>query len=110
MLPRALLMSINPAFVLGTLFAGLILCALVVWLAGRVRLKAYEESETRLRDAFRSLSSDALTRNNEAFLALAEIARVLDVSESKVKVDIHRARMRLREKWNEIHEARAAIK
>src|SRR5262245_8652276 len=36
------------------------------------RLKAYQDSEARLRDAFRALSADALRTNNEAFLALAE--------------------------------------
>jgi DNA recombination protein RmuC len=36
------------------------------------RLKAYQDSEARLRDAFRALSADALRTNNEAFLTLAE--------------------------------------
>jgi len=43
-------------------------------------------------------------------MSYAQIARVLNVSESKVKVDIHRARMRLRAEWNEIFAPRAAIK
>ena len=36
------------------------------------RLKAFQEAETKSRDAFQALSADALQRNNEAFLALAE--------------------------------------
>jgi len=36
------------------------------------RLKAYEEAEARLRDAFQALSADALTANSRAFLDLAE--------------------------------------
>ena len=36
------------------------------------RLTAYHDAEARLRDAFQSLSADALKTNNEAFLSLAE--------------------------------------
>ena len=36
------------------------------------RLKAYNDLETRLRDAFHALSADALNANNQAFLSLAE--------------------------------------
>ena len=36
------------------------------------RLSAYEEAEDKFRDTFASLSAQALTRNNEAFLHLAE--------------------------------------
>src|SRR5580765_6022046 len=36
------------------------------------RLKAIQDAETKSRDAFQALSADALQRNNEAFLALAE--------------------------------------
>jgi len=36
------------------------------------RLKAYEEAEGRFRDAFASLSAQALNQNNETFLQLAE--------------------------------------
>src|SRR5438874_13086731 len=36
------------------------------------RLKAYNDLETRLRDAFQALSADALNANNQAFLSLAE--------------------------------------
>jgi DNA recombination protein RmuC len=36
------------------------------------RLRAFQEAESKSRDAFQALSADALKRNNEAFLALAE--------------------------------------
>src|SRR5687767_1082581 len=36
------------------------------------RLKAYEVAETKLREAFQSLSAEALQTNNRAFLDLAE--------------------------------------
>src|SRR5712691_4221843 len=36
------------------------------------RLKAYNDAETKLRDAFQALSADALNANNQAFLSLAE--------------------------------------
>jgi DNA recombination protein RmuC len=36
------------------------------------RLKTYADAEARFRDTFASLSAQALTRNNEAFLHLAE--------------------------------------
>jgi len=73
-----------------TLILGLAIGALVGWLASRPaharlrhtldkdravhaeRLKAYDEAETKLRDAFQALSADALKTNNEAFLSLAE--------------------------------------
>jgi DNA recombination protein RmuC len=69
---------------------GIVLGALVGWLAARPaltraqtelekdralhteRLKSYREADTSLREAFSSLSAQALTRNNEAFLHLAE--------------------------------------
>jgi len=65
-----------------TLAIGLVLGALGAWLAmrGRVaserrlgeeRLRAREEAEARLGDAFRSLSVEALQRNNAMFLDLA---------------------------------------
>ena len=83
-------MSIEfPAIVI-TLTVGLAIGAMVGWLASRPartrlrtelendravhaeRLKAYNDAETRLRDAFQALSADALNANNQAFLSLAE--------------------------------------
>ena len=37
------------------------------------RLKAYEQAEQKFREAFASLSAQALSKNNEAFLQLAEL-------------------------------------
>jgi DNA recombination protein RmuC len=69
---------------------GLLLGALAGWLASRPaharlvselekdravhaeRLKAYQDAEARFRDAFQSLSAEALKTNNESFLLLAE--------------------------------------
>jgi DNA recombination protein RmuC len=73
-----------------TLILGLAIGVLVGWLASRPaqtrlqtelekdravhaeRLKAYDEAEGKLREAFQALSADALKTNNQAFLDLAE--------------------------------------
>jgi DNA recombination protein RmuC len=65
--------------------------ALVAWMAGRgaqttlrtelekdravhaERLKAYQDAEARMRDAFQAISADALRVNNRVFLDLAEM-------------------------------------
>src|SRR5258708_2908808 len=78
-----------PAVVI-TLILGLAIGVLVGWLASRPaqtrlqtelekdravhaeRLKAYDEAEGKLREAFQALSADALKTNNQAFLDLAE--------------------------------------
>ena len=83
-------MPIEPISLVITLTIGLSIGALVGWLAGRPaqaalrneldkdravhaeRLKAYEEAESTLRDAFQALSAEALKTNNQAFLDLAE--------------------------------------
>ena len=69
---------------------GLIVGGVATWLAGRPvlarmraqlendravhaeRLKTYADAEARFREAFASLSAQALNKNNEAFLHLAE--------------------------------------
>jgi DNA recombination protein RmuC len=58
---------------------GLAVGALVAWLAGRIanvrilaRLEAERQGEARLREAFGSLSAEALRQNNRSFLQLAE--------------------------------------
>jgi len=84
-------MSIEFVAIALTLTLGLTLGAIVGWLATRPalarlqtelekdravhaeRLKAYQEAEARLRDAFQALSADALKTNNQAFLDLAEM-------------------------------------
>ena len=47
----------------------------------------------------------ALLLREQSEMSYREIARVLDVSESKVKVDIFRARSALRSKWKEVESA-----
>jgi DNA recombination protein RmuC len=79
------------AIIVSVLAIGLAIGALVGWLAARPavarlgaeldkeravqqeRLKTYETAEARFRDAFRSLSSEALRESSEQFLALAEV-------------------------------------
>jgi DNA recombination protein RmuC len=76
--------------ILALLLVGLAVGALLGWLAGgpararlraeldrdrlvyQERLQAHEAAEQRFREAFTSLSAEALNRNNEAFLHLAE--------------------------------------
>ena len=87
-------MSIDPVTLVITLTIGLAIGvgvgAIVGWLACRPaqtrlqtelekdravhaeRLTAYQDAESKLRDAFQALSADALRTNNEAFLSLAE--------------------------------------
>ncbi len=83
-------MAVESLSLFVTLLIGLALGALVGWLAARPaltrsetelekdralhaeRLRSYQEAEQTLRDAFASLSAQALTQNNEAFLHLAE--------------------------------------
>jgi DNA recombination protein RmuC len=74
----------------GLLTIALALGAVVGWLLARMsvsslrgeiekeravhaeRLKTYADAEARMREAFQSMSADALRSNNQAFLALAE--------------------------------------
>ena len=83
-------MPINPLVAVVILLAGIATGAIVAWLASRPaqtelrselekqkavhaeRLKAIQEADVKSRDAFRALSADALRRNNETFIALAE--------------------------------------
>ena len=83
-------MPIETVSLIITLTIGLGLGVLVGWLAGRPaqaelrseldrdravhaeRLKAYDEAEGTLREAFQALSAEALKTNNRAFLDLAE--------------------------------------
>jgi DNA recombination protein RmuC len=82
--------------------------ALAGWLAGRPahtrlqtelekdravhieRLKTYQETEARLRDAFQALSAEALKTNNEAFLALAETRFREARTEATADIDVRR--------------------
>lgn len=49
----------------------------------------------------------ALLLREQEEMSYGEIARVLNVSEGKVKIDIYRARTALRERWQRAHEAAA---
>lgn len=71
--------------------------------------KQYElaERERIVANLLESLPENlraALLLREQQEMSYAEIARVLNVSESKVKVDIHRARLFLRDRWNEIED------
>jgi RNA polymerase sigma-70 factor, ECF subfamily len=75
----------------------------------------YEQAERKqivigLLESLPEHQRAALVLREQQEMTYAQIARVLNVSESKIKVDIHRARMSLRSKWNEIREASAGIK
>jgi len=50
------------------------------------RLKAYQDSEARLRESFQALTAEALSRNNEQFLHLAETR--LQQTKTDVSADI----------------------
>jgi DNA recombination protein RmuC len=83
-------MSINPLVLLSLFVVGVVIGTLIGWLAGRPaqtrlqteldkdravhaeRLRAYQDAEGKLRDAFKSLSHEALKSNNQEFLTLAE--------------------------------------
>jgi DNA recombination protein RmuC len=83
-------MPIEPLSLVVVLTIGLVVGVLIGWLAVRPgqtrlrselekdravhaeRLRAYEETETKLRETFHALSAEALNANNHAFLDLAE--------------------------------------
>ena len=84
------MLTIDPLLLSLVLVLGLALGVVVGWLGGRPeqarlrselerdravhaeRLRAYQDAESTLRDAFTALSAEALKTNNEAFLYLAE--------------------------------------
>jgi DNA recombination protein RmuC len=98
-------MVIDVPLLIGVLVAGLVVGALVTWLATRPaqarlrtelerdralhaeRLKTYQEAEATLREAFQSLSHEALQRNNRAFLDLAEVRLRQARSEATTDID-----------------------
>lgn len=91
--------------ILSGLIVGLVIGAVVSWLATRPaqtrlrselerdravhgeRLKAYHEAETRLRESFQALSSEALHSNNQAFLHLAETRLQQSRTEATADID-----------------------
>jgi len=84
---------------------GLVVGAVATWLVGRPvlarmrsqldsdralhaeRLKTYADAEARFRDAFASLSAQALNKNNETFLHLAETRLKQARTEAAVDID-----------------------
>src|SRR5262249_57521822 len=54
------------------------------------RLKTYADAEARFRDAFASLSSQALNKNNETFLHLAETRLKQARTEAAADIDARR--------------------
>jgi RNA polymerase sigma-70 factor (ECF subfamily) len=69
--------------------------------------KEYEQTEREriILGLLRGLPEQqrsALLLREQQEMSYREIARVLNVSEAKVKVDIHRARLFLRDRWKEI--------
>jgi RNA polymerase sigma-70 factor, ECF subfamily len=69
--------------------------------------KQYEQAEREriLLSLLTNLPEDqraSLLLREQQEMSYSEIARVLGVSEGKVKVDIHRARVSLRARWDEI--------
>ena len=73
------------------------------------RLEAAERQElilNMLKHLPESQRAALLLREQEE-MSYSEIARVLDVSEGKVKVDIFRARTTLRARWQRVQQASA---
>jgi DNA recombination protein RmuC len=101
-------LSIDPFILLGTLIAGAVLGALVGWLFSRSqvvqlrhdlekehavhaeRLKATQDAEAKLRDAFQALSADALKSNNEQFLSLAQTKLQQTRAEANADIEARR--------------------
>jgi DNA recombination protein RmuC len=54
------------------------------------RLKTYQDAETKFRDAFSTLSSEALKSNTEQFLSLAQIKLQQTQTEANADVDARR--------------------
>jgi DNA recombination protein RmuC len=99
--------AIEPLVIVGVLVA-LAVGVAIGWLAARPaiarlqasaeaqravqaeRLTAYQDAEARLREAFQALSAEALNRNNQQFLHLAETR--LQQTKSEVGADIEARR------------------
>jgi DNA recombination protein RmuC len=94
--------------ILVTLIVGLAIGGAIGWLASRPactrlqtelekeravhseRLKTYEAADSKLRETFQALSADALERNNETFLSLAETRLRQARSEAATDIDARR--------------------
>jgi len=105
------MMPIDPivsVVLVSTLIAGLAIGMLVGWLAARPgrgrlqaelerdravhveRLRAYQDAEAKLRDAFGALSAEALKHNNEQFLSLAQTKLQQARAEATADIDSRR--------------------
>lgn len=111
-------------FLLGTL-AGIAAGALVAWLAARAgiarlatqldaerraageKLAVLEQAETKLREAFASLSAEALRRNNQSFLDLARSQ--LGEFQQSASSDLDRRQQAVNALVQPIHEALARV-
>lgn len=98
--------EILPIFI--TLILGLAIGAVFGWLAFRPvcarlqteleqervlhteRLKVYQDADAKLRETFQALSADALKRNNETFLSLAETRLKQARNEAATDIDARR--------------------
>src|SRR6516164_6027943 len=105
MMPIDLIVSV---VLVSTLIAGLAIGMLVGWLAARPgrgrlqaelerdravhveRLRAYQDAEAKLRDAFGALSAEALKHNNEQFLSLAQTKLQQARAEATADIDSRR--------------------
>ncbi|MEE8586331.1 MAG: RNA polymerase sigma factor [Acidobacteriota bacterium] len=65
---------------------------------------------SRLMEQLPADQQTALLLREQAELSYREIARVMDVSESKVKVDIFRARNTLRQRWGAVQQTSSSIR
>jgi DNA recombination protein RmuC len=104
---------------------GLTIGGLVAWLAGRVttarilarldaerqgsaeKLTLLAQTETKLREAFSSLSAEALRRNNQSFLELAQ-TKLGELQQSATS-DLERRRKAVDDLVLPIHEALARV-
>ena len=107
--------GIEPLLIISILIAGIVVGTAVGWLAGRSeqarlrseldrgqalhqseidreravhheRLRAYQDAESKLRDTFTALSTEALKNNNEQFLSLAQTR--LEQARTEASADI----------------------
>ena len=107
--------GIDPLLLIAILIAGIVVGTAVGWLAGRSeqarlrselerdralhdseiareravhheRLRAYQDAESKLRDTFTALSTEALKNNNEQFLSLAQTR--LEQARTEASADI----------------------
>lgn len=101
-------LNILLVLVIGVAVISLAIGALIGWLAARSshdqlageldreravhaeRLKAYQDAQAQLRDAFSTLSSEALKNNTEQFLSLAQTRLQQARTEEKADIDARR--------------------